>query len=127
MAIRTHPKLEIAKGARALNSEGVQGRDIWGKRAKWVDYSAEIDGKVLGVAIFDHPSNPRHPTWWHARDYGLIAANPFGIRDFQRKPAKEGDYKIPKGESVRFAYRFVFHSGDAKSARVASLYEEWAK
>lgn len=127
MAIRTHPKLEIAKGATAVNSEGVQGRDIWGKRAKWVDYSAEIDGKTVGIAIFDHPSNPRHPTWWHARDYGLIAANPFGIHDFERKPKKEGDFKVPKGESVKFTYRFVFHSGDAKTARIASLYEEWAK
>ncbi|MGQ9589533.1 MAG: PmoA family protein [Planctomycetota bacterium] len=127
MAIRTHPKLEISKGAAAVNSEGVKGKDVWGKRAKWVDYSAEIDGKTVGVAIFDHPSNIRHPTWWHARDYGLVAANPFGIHDFEGKPKKEGDWKVAKKESVKFTYRFVFHSGDAESARIASLYAEWAK
>lgn len=127
MAIRTHPKLEIAKGAAAVNSEGVKGKAVWGKRAKWVDYSAEIDGKTVGVAIFDHPSNPRHPTWWHAREYGLVAANPFGVHDFEGKPKGTGDLKIANGESVRFTYRFVFHSGDAESARVAALYAEWAK
>ena len=77
MAIRTHPLLRLkndvkrgnhtAKG-RALNSEGDTDRDLWGKRAKWVDYWGLVNGNIVGVAIFDHPANPRHPTWWHARD-----------------------------------------------------------
>ena len=64
------------------------------KRAAWVDYWAPIDGKTVGIAIFDHPENPRHPTWWHARYYGLVAANPFGIHDFEKKPEGTGDMKI---------------------------------
>ena len=93
MGIRTHPMLRLraddkrgnhtAKG-QAINSEGIEGKEIWGKRAKWVDYWGPIDSHTVGIAIFDHPTNPRHPTWWHARDYGLVAANPFGIHDFEK-------------------------------------------
>jgi hypothetical protein len=125
--IRTHPKLRIDKGAKAVNSAGQEGRSVWGKRAAWVDYSAEIDGKTVGVAIFDHPSNPRHPTWWHARHYGLVAANPFGIHDFERKGRGTGDMKIEKGQSVTFKYRYLFHQGDSDAAKVSQQYKVWAK
>ena len=59
-----------------MNSAGNRDNDAWGKRADWCDYFSEHDGKVYGVAIFDHPQNLRHPTWWLARDYGLFGANP---------------------------------------------------
>ena len=59
--------------------------NVWGKRSNWVDYSADLDGEKLGVAMFDHPGNPRHPTYWHARDYGLFALNPFGSNAFDPK------------------------------------------
>jgi len=126
MGIRTHPKLRIDKGARAVNSEGVTGKPIWGKRAKWVDYSAEIDGHTVGFAIMDHPSNPRHPTWWHAREYGLVAANPFGISDFEKKPKGTGDLKVSRGESITFRYRFIFHMGDEAAAGIGQEYERYA-
>jgi hypothetical protein len=135
MGIRTNPGIQLTNDPRAgvttanghaLNSEGGRDKDIWGKRAKWVDYWGTIDGKVVGCAIFDHPANPRHPTWWHARDYGLIAANPFGIHDFEKKPAGAGDLKIPAGESRTWRYRFIFHEGDADQAKVAALYTDYA-
>jgi len=130
MAIRTNPVLRVdgpvAKG-KCCNSEGVKGKAIWGKRAKWVDYWAPIEGKTVGVAIFDHPSNPRHPTWWHARTYGLITANPFGLHNFERKGKGAGNMTIKAGKSVTFRYRFLFHSGDVKEAKIAERYEEFAK
>lgn len=136
MGIRTHPLLRLdadpkrgnhtAKG-HAINSEGVEGKAIWGKRAKWVDYWAPIDEHTVGVAIFDHPTNPRHPTWWHARNYGLIAANPFGIHDFENKPAGTGDMTIPDGKSATFRYRFLFHKGDVKEANIAGEYAKFAE
>ena len=136
MAIRTNPVLRLdndprrgVTGARGkcVNSEGVKGKAIWGKRAKWVDYWAPVDGKTVGVAIFDHPSNPRHPTWWHARAYGLVAANPFGVHNFERKPAGTGNMKIKAGQSVTFRYRFIFHEGDAKEAKIAERYKTYAE
>jgi Methane oxygenase PmoA len=110
-----------------VNSNGVRDGDTWGKRADWVDYYGPVNGKTVGVAIFDNPDNPRHPTWWHVRDYGLFAVNPFGWHDFDKKPAGAGDFKIPAGQSVTFRYRFYLHYGDEKQAKVAEAYEEYAK
>lgn len=102
-----------AKG-RARNSEGVEGGEIWGRRARFVEYAGPADspaGVELSVAIYDHPSNPRHPTWWHARDYGLFAANPFGVHDFEKKPAGTGDLILKRGDSITFRYRLVIATG----------------
>ena len=110
-----------------VNSEGVRDDETWGKRAKWVDYHGPVDGKTVGVAIFDHPDNPRYPTWWHVRDYGLFAANPFGLHDFEKKPEGAGALKIKAGESATFRYRFYLHRGDEKEGKVAGRYEEYVK
>jgi hypothetical protein len=109
-----------------INSEGQRDDATWGKRAKWVDYSGPIEGKTVGMAIFDHPQNPRHPTWWHVRDYGLFAANPFGLHDFEKQPIGAGNLKLNAGESLTFRYRFYLHAGDEKAARVADRYQEYA-
>ncbi|MCX7014121.1 MAG: PmoA family protein [Candidatus Sumerlaeota bacterium] len=129
MAIRLAPPLQLkGKGAQGhcLTSEGVRDKDAWGKRAAWVDYYGPVNDKVVGVAIFDHPANPRHPTWWHARDYGLFAANPFGIHDFEKKPAGAGDFPIEAGKEAAFRYRFYIHSGDTEQAKVGEKYKEYA-
>lgn len=136
MGIRTNPILRLTNDeergnhtalGKAANSEGIEGSDIWGKRARWVDYWAPIQGHTVGIAIFDHPSNPRHPTWWHARTYGLVAANPFGIHDFEKKSDGTGDMRIESGRTVTFRYRFLFHEGDVKQANVAEQFETFAK
>ncbi|MGB7342948.1 MAG: PmoA family protein [Pirellulaceae bacterium] len=135
MGIRTNPSLRLkadpkrgnhTAAGQSINSEGVEGKAMWGKRAKWVDYWAPINEHIVGIAIMDHPSNPRHPTWWHARDYGLIAANPFGVHDFEGKPVGTGDLTIKDSESVSFRYRFVFHEGDVKEAKIEQAYEAFA-
>ena len=130
MALRSHPALNLkgkVAAGHALNSEGKKDADIWGKAARWVDYSGPIDGKVTGIACFDHPSNLRHPTTWHARDYGLIAANPFGLHDFDKKNAKgAGDHTIKKGESLTFKYRWLFHTGDTAAAKIEERWKAWA-
>lgn len=111
---------------RIVNSDGLRDDATWGKRAKWVDYSGPVEGMTVGIAIFDHPSNPRHPTWWHVRDYGLFAANPFGVHDFERlESSAAGEMRVPAGKSVTFRYRFLFHRGDEKAARIAQHYEEY--
>lgn len=120
-------KGKVGKG-HIINSEGVRDGETWGKRAKWVDYYGPVDGKTVGVAIFDHPQNPRYPTWWHVRDYGLFAANPFGIHDFERLPdKKKGNWALPAGQSATFRYRFYFHQGDEKQGKVAERFQEYAQ
>jgi len=129
MAIRVAATMQADKVGKGhfVNAEGQRDeKDAWGKRAAWCDYYGPVDGQVVGVAIFDHPQNPRHPTWWHVRAYGLFAANPFGIHDFEKKPAGIGNLTVKAGESVTFRYRFYFHKGDDKQAKVAELYREYA-
>jgi hypothetical protein len=111
-----------------INDAGVTNTPTWGKKSAWVDYHAPKDGKVYGVAMFDHPSNPRHPTWWHVRDYALFAANPFGKHDFEnlKDQPKAGDLTIPAGGSVTFRWRFYFHMGDEKTAKIAERFKDYA-
>jgi len=86
MAIRLAPTMrlkgKVGKG-HILNSEGQRDGQTWGKRAAWCDYYGPVEDQIVGVAIFDHPQNPKHPTWWHVRDYGLFAANPFGVKSLK--------------------------------------------
>jgi hypothetical protein len=111
-----------------VNSAGVREGQTWGKRADWCDYYGPVEGKTVGIAIFDHPQNPRHPTWWHVRDYGLFAANPFGQHDFESLPNKTaGNLTVPAGKSVTFRYRFFLHEGDEEQAKVAEKYKEYVK
>lgn len=128
MAFRVAPTLrtrgKVAKGSM-LNSEGVSGKAAWGKRAKWCDYYGPLNGKVVGIVLMDHPGNPRHPTTWHARDYGLCSANPFGLSCFQKKPRGTGNMEIKPGDSVTFKYRVVVHSGTPADANVETLYARY--
>ena len=110
-----------------VNSEGVRDQETWGKRAAWCDYYGPVNGRIVGVAIFDHPQNPRQPSWWHVREYGLFAANPFGIHDFEKKPAGTGNLTVAAGKSITFRYRFYLHRGDEKEGKVAERYAEYAK
>ena len=130
MAIRLAPTMRLKGEVGAghiVNSEGVRDGETWGKRAAWCDYYGPVKGETVGVAIFDHPKNPRHPTRWHVRDYGLFAANPFGVHYFENKPKGAGDLTIPAGESLTFRYRLFFHRGDEREARVAERYAEYAR
>ena len=109
-----------------VNSAGAEGeKEIWGKPADWVDYDGAIAGEELGVAVFDSPKSFRHPTTWHARGYGLLAANPFGWREFYKDPEKDGSWTIQQGKTLKFRYRVFIHHGDYKQAKVAEAYQEF--
>lgn len=123
LGLRFSDDFRLDRGARMRNSEGVTGRPIWGKPARWTDYAVTRGTKTIGVAILDHPRNPRHPTYWHARHYGLNSANPFGIRDFTGDKSRDGKLEVAKGRQVRFRYRVVVHEG----ADVEALFREFAK
>ena len=107
-------------------STGVRDQEAWGKRADWCDTFAAHAGRIYGLAIFDHPQNLRHPTWWMARDYGLVAANPFGQHDFEKLADQHaGDFTVPAGASLTLRYRFYFHRGDTATAKVAEQYRAY--
>jgi len=112
-----------------MNSRGDKNADAWGKRAEWADYyGPDSTGKTVGIAMFDHPSNLRYPTHWHARTYGLITANRFGTGFFDAKEGAkkgDGDYILKKGETLTLRHRLYIHHGDSESADVAGQYAEY--
>lgn len=133
--IRVRDELRMEKSAKFLGGDGVMTnaagkaveKDIWGHPSEWVDYSGKLDGKEVGVAVFDHPSNPKAS--WHARGYGLVAANPFGRAHsgFPSQKGKEDLLKIAKGGEMKLKYAVYAHNGDTKSGKVADAYEAFAK
>lgn len=127
--LRLAAPLQEEKGTgHMVNAQGAEGeKAVWGKPSDWVDYFGTLDGEQLGIAIFDHPQNPRHPVRWHARGYGLFAANPFGLGAFTGDKSENGALTIEPGQKLRFRYRVVIHAGDVNSAHIGDLYKEWAK
>ncbi len=110
--MRLRDEFRQDRGAILRNSEGLRDTEnIWGKPARWVDYSAEVEGHETGVAMHDHPDNLRYPGRWHARGYGLCAANPFALRDFTGDKARDGAYEIPAGGELVLRYKVVIHEG----------------
>ncbi len=125
-ALRLVKALNVPPG-NMVNSKGAVGeKEVWGKRADWVDYDGKVGNEDVGVAIFDSPKSFRHPTYWHARGYGLFAANPFGIREFTNNPNNDGSWTIGQNKSLAFRYRVFIHHGDYKQAHVAEAYERYA-
>jgi hypothetical protein len=125
-AIRLSDAFTERKGLKIVDADGrTRMVNVWGKRSNWVDYSADVDGEKIGVAMFDHPGNPGYPTHWHARDYGLFALNPFGQNAFD--PSQPANVLVlDRGHKLEFHWLVVIHPGDAESAHVADLYKEFA-
>ena len=110
-----------------VNSKGATGENaIWGKPADWVNYDGEIGGKKVGIAVFDHPKSFRHPTTWHARAYGLFAANPFGLREFTNNEKDDGSWTLPEGQSLTFRYRVFIHDGSFSVPELNQAYRQYA-
>jgi Methane oxygenase PmoA len=124
--IRLAPELS-GSHAQMLNSNGAIGeKAIWGKPADWVSYLGTLDGKHVSVTVFDSPKSFRHPTTWHARAYGLFAANPFGIREFTKDANKDGSWTIPEGKSLTFLYRVVIRDGEFPASEISEAYQHYA-
>lgn len=119
---------ELSKDENVALSTGAQGEKAsWGKAAKWSDIAGPVNGKPYGVAILDHPSNPRAPSRWHIRAYGLNGANIFGLSEFDKLPKHSGDLKLEKGKSLTFHYRIIFHESLTKDAKLDEKWAEFAK
>jgi len=108
------------------SSEGLSGEAIWGKRAKWMDLYGSIGNEKISLVIADHPKNLSYPTYWHARGYGLFAANPFGVKDFT-EGKQELNYIIAAGKSLTLRYRIILSSGmHLSDAEINAFSDEFA-
>jgi hypothetical protein len=108
-----------------LSSEGKVGKDVWGTRGAWTKLSGTVSGKPVTIAILDTPSNPGYPTYWHARGYGLFAANPLG-----QAALSDGkdtlNFAIAEGRPATFRYRILLIEGDPSAADMQKYASEWA-
>ena len=125
LSVRVPTAMDGDKGGTIENCFGAKGEgECWGKQAPWCDYSGKVKGYHAGIAIMEHPRSFQYPTWWHVRDYGLFAANPFGLKHFTGG-ARSGDYTLKNGESITFTYRLLIHPGDARGGKVAERYLDY--
>ncbi len=95
-------------------SEGLTGADVWGTRNPWVKLEGTMAAETVSITMIDHKKNVGYPTYWHARGYGLFAANPLGQSIFS-EGKKTLNFKLEQGDSTTFKYRILVHSGSILS------------
>lgn len=119
------PKLDNS-GVTGLyrSSEGKTGEDVWGTRAKWVSLTGTVEREPVTLAIFDHPQNTGYPTYWHARGYGLFAANPFGWKDFTNN-RETLNFSLEPQQSVTFRHRILIASGVLSPEALEAQYKKF--
>ena len=129
ISVRVASSMEEQREAGGTIVTGVGGvgeAEAWGKRAHWCDYSGPVGDGQYGISIMDHPQNPRFPTYWHVRAYGLMTANCVGRHHFTGDAENRWDLPIAAGESKTWRYRVLIHHGDAQAAQIPVHYEGFA-
>ncbi len=110
-----------------LTSEGKQGDAAWGTRGNWCMLYGKLGGDSISIVMIDHPKNPGYPTYWHARNYGLFAANPLGQKVFSNGKTVL-NFKLAKGESATFRYKIIIAAGTNRlqNATIEKLAQEFS-
>ncbi len=123
VSVRVADSMRGSHGGLIENSFGGQMEpECWGKKAPWCDYSGNVRGHKCGITLMDHPENLGYPSRWHVRDYGLMAANPIGLKDFTGDKSAEGYHIMKKDEEMDLKYRVYVHAGNAQQGNVSSKY-----
>ena len=126
VSIRVASSMDVQNGGRIENGYGgTNESETWGKKAPWCDYSGHVDGKHVGIAVFDHEKNPRYPTEWHVRDYGLMTANCFAWNHYRPEDKVKGDMRFKKGGMTTWRYRLFIHRGGAEKGKVGDRFMDF--
>jgi len=131
--LRVAPWLREKDGAGMYLSSGgaTTEKNVWGKRARWVRLQGNNDGRLAGAAIVNHPRSVNFPTYWHARGYGLFAANPLGQQVFEKsrgnKDARPFALTLRPGENALFAFRLIVYDGNRTMEDIEEAFEEFAR
>jgi len=111
-------------GGRFFNSSQQPGEIVRGSErlvaAKWCAYTASANGKPVTVAIFDHPSNPRHPNqlFTMTPPFAYLAAT----LNLWKEPLE-----LKAGTKLKLSYAVAIWDGETSAEQVQSLYEKWSK
>jgi hypothetical protein len=125
LGVRVATPLAVAKGGEIVDSEGRKnGKQVWGQQAEWCRYGGELDGRQIGVVLMPEPTNFRR-SWFHARDYGLVVANPFGQKSFTKGEASRVIVPTGKEFSLRFGV-LVYDTPAATPPDVPAVYQQFA-
>ncbi len=131
IAVRVAGTMDGVKGGRITQSTGATGeKETWGKMASWCHYGGPVQAPggacLAGIGIIDHPANPRYPTYWHVRDYGLMTANPFGHSHYYNDKTRNGALVLEAGQSLVFRYRLIIHDGTAAQEKMTGQFLNFA-
>jgi hypothetical protein len=127
-------RCQLATGGTVTSSSGASATPgtkgtlkLWGEQADWHDYSGTRGEATMGLAIFDHPKNAFRAAW-HTRDYGLMAANPFGraVSGFPSRKEQTELVRLEKGTSLTLNYALFAHTGDATTGKVQQAYKTYS-
>lgn len=125
LGVRVATPLAVKTGGRIVNSENqINEKGVWGKQAKWCDYSGDIDGLRIGMTLMPHPTNFRQ-SWFHARDYGFVAANAFGVKAFTRGEASK--IHVAANETLRLRYGVLLHSSGGRKIDLNAAYSDYVR
>jgi len=126
------PKESISGTGMYFSSNGDEtAKKIWGKRARWVALQGVREGKLVGVAILNHPASINYPTYWHVRNYGLFSANPLGQGDFQRQSKYKKNPVLPlrlsieQGETVHLRFLVIIYEGIRTQEQIEERFREF--
>jgi hypothetical protein len=108
------------------SSEGLRGDAVWGTRARWMALSGHVGDEDVVLLLLDHPKNPGYPTYWHARGYGLFAANPFGPKAFSNGKEAERPYVIEAGHPAVFRHRLAILPGPFSAEQAEAAWKAFA-
>jgi len=106
------------------SSEGKNGDAVWGTRGRWTMLTGKVNQEDITLVMLDHPKNIGFPTYWHARGYGLFAANPLGQEIFSNGKEKL-NFTIQPEQSATFRYRLVILDGTPTPDQVEAQYSQF--
>ncbi len=98
---------------------GKEGDAVWGTRAPWVELTGTLTGnEPVSVVLFDNPKNVGYPTYWHARGYGLFAANPLAPSVMSSGKDSPMNFVLKAGQSVTFRHRLLIAPGTLTDGQI---------
>jgi len=125
LGVRVATPISVKSGGHMLDAAGrVDEKEIWSKSSAWCDYSGTIGGHQVGILLMPDPANFR-PARFHARDYGLLAANPFGQKVFGA--AQESRVTVQPGELFRLRFGVLLHATNGATMDLPAAYQSFLR
>jgi hypothetical protein len=101
----TDVKAISSAGPCVFESERFRGK------SPFLDYTGRVDGKEVGIAMFDHPSNLNSPSPWYVINGAVMHYYSPAVICY-------GPHKLKAGDRLHLRYRIAVHPGRWESKRL---------